>query len=149
MDEKIVIVFFISIFVFSSCCTKRGLYYNDAGISKVRDNLNQLGEAETETAIRSEKLESEINQSLEGFRGSIDDINRLEDTIEEGEGDIDEFKNILRRIREGSSKRNQQNNSRKSFISIKNRKAKEAYFGTHRNTYFSYSVDCRIHNLKN
>ena len=148
MNEKIVIVFFISIFVFSSCCTRRGLYYNGEGISKVRDNLNQLGEAETATAIRSEKLEGKINQSVEGIRGSIEDIDRLEESIEDGEGNIDEFKKILQRIRTKSNEGNKRDNIRKSYVTTQNRKTKETYSRTNWDCHFPYSRDCRIYDLK-
>ena len=149
MNEKLFSLVFISVFVFFSCCTKRGLYYNGEGISEVRNNLNKLGEAETATAIRSEELEGEINQSLEGIRGSIEDIDRLEESIEDGEGDIDEFKKILRRIRAENDNENKRNNSRKLFITVKNRKTKEKYFNANWCCDFSCSRNCRIYDFKN
>ena len=149
MNEKLFIIFFISIFVFSACCTRRGLYYNGEGVSEVRNHFEQLGDAETATAIRSEKLDGEINQSLEGIRRSIEDVHRLEESIEDGEGDIEEFKEILRRIRAESDKGNKRNNSRKSFIAIKNRKAKEAYFDANWYCDFSYFRNCRTYDFEN
>ena len=104
MNEKTNFIFYIILissflFTITSCCTGRGFYYNGDGISKVRDNFNQLGKAETESAIRSEELEGKITQTLEGIRGSIEEIGRLEEIIGNGEGDIDEFKRIIRQIR--------------------------------------------------
>ena len=102
MNEKSSFIFniiFISLFLFtaSSCCTGRGLYYNSTGAGEIRNNIGELASTETKLAERNEGINWQI-------RGSLEDIRRLEELIEAGNGDIEEFKAILRRIRERRTK---------------------------------------------
>ena len=101
MNEKNNFIFniiLIGLFLFtaSSCCTGRGLYYNTERTGEIRNNIRELENTETEIIERNKDINWQI-------RGSFENIRRLEEFIEAGEGDIEEFKKILRRIRERSS----------------------------------------------
>lgn len=93
MNEKIFIVC-IGAFLFSlsSCCTGSGIYNNRSGTFEVRENIGKLGDVQTQSAVTSTELKTEIDRSLEK-------IGKLEQSITDGEGDIEELKAILRRIR--------------------------------------------------
>ena len=102
MNEKnnfILNIILISLFLFTatSCCTGRGLYYNSKRAGEIRNNIGELENTETKLVERNKDINWQI-------RGSLEDIRRLEELIEAGDGDIEEFKAILRRIRERSSK---------------------------------------------
>ena len=91
-----IIFYCVFLFTLSSCCTGKGLYYNNSRTGEIRNNIGELADTKTKTIERSESLNWQIRGSLEGLR-------RLEELIEAGDGDIEEFKAILRRIRERSS----------------------------------------------
>ena len=94
MNEKIFIVC-IGIFLFnlSSCCTRSGIYNHGNGTFEVRKNIGKLGDVQTQSTVTSTELKDEIDRSLEKIR-------ELERSITDGEGDLEELKAILRRIRE-------------------------------------------------
>lgn len=93
MNERFFIVCF-AVFMFNlfSCRTSCGIYNHGSGTFEVRENIGKLGEAQTQSAITSTELKDEIERSL-------DEVGELELSITDGEGDIEEFKAILRRIR--------------------------------------------------
>ena len=90
MNEKI--FFIILLFCFTSCCTSNRIRNNGNGTYEVRENIGKLGDEQTQSAVTSTELKTEIDRSLEK-------IGELERSITDGEGDIEEFKTILRRIR--------------------------------------------------
>lgn len=96
MNEKIIFIICIFVLFFSSCTTGKNIYNHGVGARAVRSDLSELGEQQTDTAITSTELEGEINRSL-------DEVERLERTVESGTGDIKEFKKILQRIRNRST----------------------------------------------
>ena len=96
---KKIILFLILYFIAYFYCTGKGLYYNNSRTGEIRNNIGKLADTEAKTVERSESLNWQIRGSLEGLR-------RLEELIEAGDGDIDEFKKIIQRIRERSSEEN-------------------------------------------
>ena len=94
-----IIFYCLFLFTLSSCCTGKGLYYNNSRTGEIRNNIGKLADTEAKAVERSESLNWQIRGSLEGLR-------RLEELIEAGDGDIDEFKKIIQRIRERSSEEN-------------------------------------------
>lgn len=90
MNEKI--FFIILLFCFTSCCTSNRIRNNGSGTYEVRENIGKLGDGQTQSAVTSTELKTEIDRSLEK-------IGKLEQSITDGEGDIEELKAILRRIR--------------------------------------------------
>lgn len=113
MNEKLCVILVFFVFFFSSCCTRRDLYHNGNGANEVRKHIGELGETTTAAAIRNTELEGKINSSLAGLRGGLDDVGRVEESIGEGRGDVEEFKEILRRIRRRRAKKTQQSKRRK------------------------------------
>lgn len=101
MNEKKFFVFIICILLFCvpSCSTTRGVHDNRAGAGAVRSDLQELGEQQANAAITSTELKGEINRSL-------DEVVRLEQSINGSEGSIEEFRTILERIRERGSRVN-------------------------------------------
>lgn len=98
MNEKIFYIFvFIFVLLFFSCKSTGRVYDNGVGAGAIRDNLSELGEKQTNAAITSCELKSEIERSL-------DEVGNLEKTIERGAGDFEEFKTIIQRIRERGTK---------------------------------------------
>lgn len=95
MNEKIGIVFIVSLLLFSlsGCCTGAGIRDNGSGAYEVRENLGKLGDEQTQSAVTSTELKGEIDRS-------IDEVGSLAKSITSGERDLEEFKAILRRIRE-------------------------------------------------
>ena len=92
MNEKIV-CFIFCVFCFTSCCTGNRIHNHGSGTFEVRGDIGKLGDVQTQSAITSTELEKGIDRSLE-------QIEYLERSITDGEGDIEELKAILRRIRE-------------------------------------------------
>lgn len=101
MNEKIFFIFIFCILLFglSSCCTRSGIYNHGDGAYPVRENLGKLGDEQTQSAVTSTELKSEIERSL-------DEVGSLEKSIADGKGDLEEFKAILRRIRERARYKN-------------------------------------------
>lgn len=95
MNEKNFFCFFICILLFglSSCCSGGGFYNHGNGAYEVRENLGKLGDEQTQSAVTSAELKNEIDRSL-------GEVGSLEKSIKDGERDLEEFKAILRRIRE-------------------------------------------------
>ena len=96
MNEKVFCVFACVCLLLFSCRTT-GIYDNGAGAGAVGNNIDELGEKQTAAAITGCELKSEIERSL-------DEVGNLEQTIECGAGDFEEFKAIIQRIRERGSK---------------------------------------------
>lgn len=92
MNEKIFIVCLLS-FCFTGCCTRGEIYNHGVGAYEVRENLGKLGEEQTQSAVTSAELKSEIDRNVEL-------VGELDKFIENGAGDLNEFKAILRGIRE-------------------------------------------------
>ena len=95
MNEKKFFIFIICILLFSlsSCCTRSGIHNHGNGAYPVRENLGKLGDEQTQSAVTSTELKSEIERSL-------DEVGGLEKSITDGARDLEDFKAILRRIRE-------------------------------------------------
>ncbi|EMB43981.1 hypothetical protein [Treponema denticola] len=95
MNEKSFFCFFICIllFSFSSCCTRSGIHNYGNGAYEVRENIGKLGDEQTQSAATSTELKNEIDRSL-------DEVGSLEKSITDGARDLEDFKAILRRIRE-------------------------------------------------
>jgi len=95
MNEKIFFIFIICILLFSlsSCCTRSGIHNHGNGAYPVRENLGKLGDEQTQSAVTSTELKNEIDRSL-------DEVGSLEKSITDGARNLEEFKAILRRIRE-------------------------------------------------
>lgn len=98
MNEKIFcsLSFIFAVLLFS-CSSTSGVYDNGVGAGTIRDTLSELGEQQTDSALTSSELKGAIERSLEK-------IGRLEQAIEDGAGDIKEFKKILKRVRERGTK---------------------------------------------
>ena len=99
MNEKIFFIVCILLFCFTSCRTSGGIYNHGRGTFEVRENIGKLGDEQTKSAITNTELKSEINRSL-------DEVRLLELSITDRTGDIEEFKAILRRIRERARYKN-------------------------------------------
>ncbi len=101
MNEKkfFIFIFCILLFGLSSCCTRSGIYDHGDGTYTVRENLGKLGDEQTQSAVTSTELKNEIDRSL-------DEVGSLEKSIADGKGDLEEFKAILRRIRERARYKN-------------------------------------------
>lgn len=108
MNEKIGIVFIISLLLLSisGCCTRAGVRDNGNGAYTVGENLGELADQQTESAISSECL----NGAIEGARAESEDLKReitagradseqLKQSITDGEADIESLAAILQRIR--------------------------------------------------
>ena len=95
MNEKIFFIFIFCILLFglSSCCTRNGIHNYGNGAYEVRENLGKLGDEQTQSAATSTELKNEIDRSL-------DEVGSLEKSITDGARDLEDFKAILRRIRE-------------------------------------------------
>lgn len=95
MNEKIFFIFIFCILLFglSSCCTRNGIHNHGSGAYPVRENIGKLGDEQTQSAVTSAELKNEIDRSL-------DEVGSLEKSITDGASDLEDFKAILRRIRE-------------------------------------------------
>ena len=91
----------------SGCCTRAGVRDNGGGAYAVRENIGELSERQTESAIASEQL----NGTLEGAREKSENLSgeltksrenseQLEKSITDGTQDIESLAAILQRIRE-------------------------------------------------
>jgi len=98
MNEKIV-CFIVCVFCFTSCCTGNRIYNHGSGTFEVRGDIGKLGDVQTQSAITSAELKTEIDRSLE-------QVGELERSITDGEGDLEELKAILRKIRARSKPQN-------------------------------------------
>ena len=92
-EKKFFIFMFVCVLLFGSCCTRNGIHNHGNGTYEVRENLGKLGDEQTQSAVTSTELKNEIDRSL-------DEVGSLEKSITDGAGDLEEFKAILRRIRE-------------------------------------------------
>ena len=98
MNEKIV-CFIFCVFCFTSCCTGNRIHNHGSGTFEVRGDIGKLGDVQTQSAITSAELKTEIDRSLE-------QVGELERSITDGEGDLEELKAILRKIRARSKPQN-------------------------------------------
>lgn len=101
MNEKKCFVFIVCLlfFCFTGCRTTSGVYDNRAGAGAVREGFEKLGDEQTRSAVTGAELAGEI-------KGSVEEVERIERTIKDGAGGIEEFKDILRRIREKNGRKN-------------------------------------------
>jgi len=108
MNEKISIVFIISLLLLtlSGCCTGAGVRDNGGGAYAVRENLGELADEQTESAISSERLNgtlesarAESEQLSDELAASRRDGERLENSITDGTGELEALAAILQRIR--------------------------------------------------
>ena len=99
MNEKFFFIVVIFLFSLSSCCTRRAIHSFGSRTFEVRENIGKLGNEQTQSAITSTELKSEID-------GGLEEVGRLEHSIAYGEGDLEELKAILRRIRKRGKHKN-------------------------------------------
>jgi len=92
-EKKFFIFMFVCVLLFGSCCTRSGIHNHGSGAYPVRENLGKLGDEQAQSAVTSTELKNEIDRSLE-------EVGSLEKSITDGAGVLEEFKAILRRIRE-------------------------------------------------
>jgi len=113
MNEKRWIVFIVSLLLLSlsGCCTSAGIRDNGNGAYAVRENLGDLADKQTESAISSERLNGAVegareqSEQLSGeIAASRADSEKLERSITDGTGDIEALATILQRIRKRGSK---------------------------------------------
>ena len=99
MNEKklFIFIFCILLFSLSSCCS--GIHNHGSRAYEVRENLGKLGDEQTQSAVTSTELKGEIDRSL-------DEVGNLEKSITDGAGDLEEFKAIIRRIRDRARHKN-------------------------------------------
>lgn len=100
------------LFFFSGCATGKDVYNHRIGAGAVRDDMYQLADKQTELAITGTELASDITGSQESvteIRNKITEsegqLGNIKQTITDGTSDLEEFKTILRRIRNRSTKR--------------------------------------------
>ena len=100
MDEKKFFIFmFVCVLLFGSCCTRSRIHNHGNGAYTVRENIGKLGDEQTQSAVASAELKSEIERSL-------DEVGNLEKSITDGAGYLEEFASILQRIRKRGSTEN-------------------------------------------
>lgn len=107
MNEKIGIVFIISLLLsLSGCCTRAAVYGNRGGVDTVGENLAELADKQTGAAIASERL----NGAIEGARAESEQLGdeltasrehseELGRAITDGTGDLESLTAILQQIR--------------------------------------------------
>ena len=112
MNEKIGIVFIISLLLsITGCCTRAAVYGNGGGAYAVREHLGELTDEQTESAISSERL----NGTLESARAESEQLGnelaasrehgeQLERSIADGAQDLENLAAILQQIRTRGSK---------------------------------------------
>jgi len=94
----LVCLFFGSVYVFSGCqSVPRNISGDGAGAVETRNNIDDIRNGQTELAITGERIENGSDRLADGLK-------ELDGTIEKGQGDIDEFKAILREIRSRKTK---------------------------------------------
>ena len=113
MNEKRWIIFIVSILLFSlsCCCTRAAVHGNSGGAYTVRENLGELADEQTESAIASERLNGAIEDAREQseqlsseLTASREHSEQLERSITDGEADLEALTAILRRIRKRGRK---------------------------------------------
>ena len=116
MNEKnvfIVCLICLVLFALSSCCTGAAVYGDGDGAYQVRDDIGELSERQTESAITSERL----NGALENAREKSEELNReitagrehsewLTQSITDGARELESLAAILQRIRERDCRHN-------------------------------------------
>ena len=109
----IVCVICLLLFTLAGCCTGAAVYGNGDGAYQVREHIGELSDKQTESAVSSERL----NGALESAREQSEELNReiaagrkhsehLKQSITDGTGYLEEFANILQRIRKRGSPAN-------------------------------------------
>lgn len=112
-EKKVFLICLVfCLFFFSGCATGKDVYDNGIRAGAVRDDMYQLADKQTELAITGTELASDITGSQESvteIRNKITEgegqLGNIKQTITDGTGDLEEFKTILRRIRNRSTKR--------------------------------------------
>lgn len=110
-EKKIFLICLVfCLFLFSGCATGKDVYDNGIGAGTVRDDMHQLADEQTELAITGAELESDIagsQESVADVRNKITEsegqLGNIKQTITDGTSDLEEFKKILRRIRNRST----------------------------------------------
>ena len=115
MNEKRWIVFIVSLLLLalSGCCTRAGVYGNRDGAYRVREDIAELSDKQAESAITGERLSGAIegareqSENLSGeLAASRENSEHLKQSITDGTGYLEEFANILQRIRKRGSPEN-------------------------------------------
>lgn len=99
------------LFTLSGCCTGAAVHDNGNGADAVREHIAELADKQADTAISSEQL----NGTVEGARKASEQLSseltesreqseKVEQSIADGAGYLEEFTNILQRIRKRGSK---------------------------------------------
>ena len=96
---------------FSGCCTRAGVYGNRDGAYRVREDIAELSDKQTESAITGERLNGAIggareqSENLSGeLTASREQSEHLKQSITDGAEHLEEFASILQRIRKRGSK---------------------------------------------
>ena len=130
------------LFTLSSCCTGAGIRDNGSRAYQVRENIGELEDKQTQSAVTSEQL----NGTLEGAREKSENLSgeltrsreqseHLEQSITDGTGELESLAAILQRIRE----RGRRNNSNTAG---NNQQTKRCPSSTHDGNYYSFNHSC-------
>ena len=116
MHEKnvfIVCLICLVLFMLSGCCTGAAIYGNGDGAYQVRDDIGELSERQTESAITSERLSGAIegareqSENLSGeLTASREQSEHIKQSITDGAGYLEEFADILQQIRARGGRNN-------------------------------------------
>ena len=115
MNEKRWIVFIVSLLLLSlsGCCTRAGVYGNRDGAYRVREDIAELSDKQTGSAISSERLSGAIegareqSENLSGeLTASREQSEHLKQSITDGAGYLEEFADILQQIRARGGRNN-------------------------------------------
>ena len=97
----------------SGCCTRAAVYGDGDGAYTVREHIGELKDKQTESAITGERLSGAIegareqSENLSGeLAASRENSEHLKQSITDGTGYLEEFANILQRIRKRGSPEN-------------------------------------------
>lgn len=116
MNEKnvfIVCLICFVLFTLSCCCTRATVYGNGDGAYRVREDIAELGDKQTESAISSERLNgtiesarAESEQLSDELTASREQSEKLEQSIKDGKGELESLAAILQRIRKRGGRNN-------------------------------------------
>ena len=101
------------LFTLSGCWTGAALRDNGNGAYQVREHIGELSDKQAESAITGERLSGAIegareqSENLSGeLAASRENSEHLKQSITDGTGYLEEFANILQRIRKRGSPEN-------------------------------------------
>lgn len=101
------------LFTLSGCCTGAAVHDNGNGADAVREHIGELSDKQAESAITGERLSGAIegareqSENLSGeLAASRENSEHLKQSITDGTGYLEEFANILQRIRKRGSPEN-------------------------------------------